>query len=188
MSTKRISDKLPVGLARAPLNPDFLCRKATMRSDEQAVSTRKRCQSVLLHSVFFISDIRESTRPQGSIRSLIPQSGLCIGYITKRKDDMDRARAEYDAYVEDRFRQRTASILPEEERQVSLNPNFQFPAWFSMGVRSTSVPETPPAIQDRGGQRCVKKLFHFLSIFTLSSLLPPHCSFLLVTPSYLSII
>ena len=40
------------------------------------------------------------------------------GYIAKRKEDMDRAQKEYDAYVEDRFRQKTASILPEEERQV----------------------------------------------------------------------
>ena len=31
---------------------------------------------------------------------------------------MEKARKEYDAYVEDRFRQRTASVLPEEERQV----------------------------------------------------------------------
>lgn len=46
--------------------------------------------------------------------------GQTPGYITKRKDDMDKAKKEYDAYVEDRFRQRTASVLPEEERQEML--------------------------------------------------------------------
>ena len=37
---------------------------------------------------------------------------------------MDKAQKEYDAYVEDRFRQKTASILPEEERQVREHNYF----------------------------------------------------------------
>lgn len=46
--------------------------------------------------------------------------GQTPGYITKRKEDMEKARAEYDAYVEDRFRQKTATMLPEEDRQEML--------------------------------------------------------------------
>jgi len=46
--------------------------------------------------------------------------GQTPGYITKRKEDMARARADYDAYVDETFKQRSASVLPEGERQEML--------------------------------------------------------------------
>lgn len=46
--------------------------------------------------------------------------GQTPGYITKRKGDMEKAKADYERYVQDLFQQRSASVLPEDERQELL--------------------------------------------------------------------
>ena len=96
--------------------------------------------------------------PQQSLQlSLTPMHSIS-GYITKRKDDMDKAKAQYDAYVEERFRQKTASVLPEEERQVSQL--FKAPLCWRNGCQSLTIHrifddffrDPPPLVHPR--RRC----------------------------------
>ena len=64
-----------------------------------------------------------ATLSEASIMTVRLQDfGETPSYVVKRKEEMQRAQDEYDAYVAEHFRRGAMRQLTDEERQVTRRP------------------------------------------------------------------